>query len=248
MTTFNKKLHQGSPLLGTIQALASPEITEIICAAGFDWLFVDLEHSAMGFREAQMILQAAHPALDCLIRVPANQEDWIKKSLDMGAAGMIIPQIQSAEAAARAVSLCKYPPLGTRSVGIGRAHGYGPQFDQYVTKANDERAIVLQIEHIQAVENIDAILGVPGIDALFIGPYDLSASMGLTGRVTDPEVQQAIATVKARADQAEMPLGIFGVDPAAVKPYMEAGYTLIAVGLDILLMGNALRGMIKSLR
>ncbi len=235
-------------MFGTIQTLASPEVTEIIGAAGFDWLFVDLEHSAMSIREAQAILQTADQALACLIRVPVNQEDWIKKSLDTGADGIIIPQIQTAESAARAVSLCKYPPEGTRSVGIARAHGFGARFDQYMADANDEITVILQIEHIHAVENIDTILAVPGIDAVFIGPYDLSASMGKTGRVTDAGVQQAIASVKAKADQAGIPTGIFGATPDAVKPYIDAGHTLIAVGMDTLLMGSALRDMVDALR
>jgi 2-dehydro-3-deoxyglucarate aldolase/4-hydroxy-2-oxoheptanedioate aldolase len=248
MTKFKKKLHQATPLFGTIQTLASPEITEIICAAGFDWLFVDLEHSAMSFRDAQIILQAANPALDCMIRVPANQEEWIKKSLDLGAAGIIIPQIQSGQEAARAVSLCKYPPEGERSVGIARAQGFGSRFDQYVSEANNEISVILQIEHIQAVEQIDTIMGVPGIDALIIGPYDLSASMGKTGLIADSDVQQAIATVKACADQASIPTGIFGINPSAVKPYLEAGYTLIAVGMDTLMLSNAAREIILALR
>lgn len=202
----------------------------------------------MGIRETQAILQAASPALGCLVRVPVNQEDWIKRSLDTGADGIIIPQIQSADSAARAIRQCKYPPEGTRSVGIARAHGFGTRFDQYIAEANDDIAIVLQIEHIQAVENIDAIVDVPGIDVLFIGPYDLSASMGKTGRVTDSDVQQAIATVKAKADQAGIPTGIFGATPAAVKPYVAAGYNLIAVGMDTMLLGNVFRDLIAQLR
>ena len=245
---FKEKLRQDVPLVGIIQTLASSEITEIIAAAGFDWLFVDLEHGTLGIREAQVLLQAANPALDCLVRVPANQEDWIKKSLDIGADGIIIPQIHSAREAARAVASCKYPPQGNRSVGIARAHGYGPHFDQYVANANDEIAVVLQIEHSQAVANIDAIAGVPGIDALFVGPYDLSASMGKPGRVNDADVQRAIAAVKECADAVGLPVGIFAADPVAARACMAAGYKLIAVGMDTLLLGKAARETVAALR
>jgi len=246
--SFKKKLTRGDLLLGTIVTLPSVEIIEILCSRGFDWLFIDLEHSALSIREAQTILQVSGLKTDCAVRIPLNNEVWMKKCLDIGASGIIVPQIRNKEDAELAVQLCKYPPQGARSVGIARAQGYGNRFHEYVTEANDSIALVLQIEHIEAVNNIDEILNVPGIDCLFIGPYDLSASMDKIGRVTDPEVQDAISRVKKGAEQANIQLGIFGADAEAVLPYIESGYKLIAAGMDTMILGSAAGNLLKTLR
>ncbi len=179
--SFKNNLTAGDLLISTIVTLPSPEIIEILCGSEFDWLFIDLEHSALSIRDAQVILQAASIQTPCLIRVPNLDEIWIKKVLDIGPAGIIIPQVQTAEQAKLAVQLCKYPPEGVRSVGIARAQGYGPKFQEYVSTANKNTAVVIQIEHKDAVNNIDDIVKVPGIDCLFVGPYDLSASMEKPG-------------------------------------------------------------------
>lgn len=227
------------PLIGTMVTLPLPEIAEILCSAGFDWLFIDLEHSAMGIKDAQILLQAAGSRAACVVRVPLNSETWIKKSLDIGPAGIIVPQIQSAQEAAQAVRWCKYPPEGSRSVGIARAQGYGAHFQEYVDSANIETSVILQIEHINAVHHIESIVNVPGIDCLFIGPYDLSASMGKMGRVNDPDVRAAISTVTTCAHAADIATGIFGRTPEAVKPYIDDGFTLIAISADTMILGDA---------
>ena len=236
---FKHKLVQHDLLVGTIVTLSAPEIAEILSGSDLDWLFVDLEHSALGIKEAQVILQASRPQVPCVVRVPLNDEVWIKKALDIGAAGIIVPQVRTAEEAQQAVRFCKYPPQGTRSVGIGRAQGYGDKFQAYVASADDEVAVIVQIEHIDAVNNLEQIIEVSGIDCLFVGPYDLSASMGKMGLFDDSDVQEAIVHVTECAVQIKMPLGIFGATPEAVKPYMESGYSLIAVGMDTLLLGKA---------
>lgn len=243
----NNRSHP-SPLMGTLVTLPAPEIAEILCTAGFDWLFVDLEHSTLNIKDAQTILQAVTPRIPCILRVPLNDEIWIKKSLDTGASGVIVPQILSAEEAAQAVQWCKYPPEGTRSFGIARAQGYGAHFKTYVDTANADIAVILQIEHKTAIENIETIVKVPGIDCLFIGPYDLSVSMGKMGQVNDPEIQDAIAKVKQCADEANIPTGIFGAGPEAVRQYIESGYTLIAMGIDTMIFGDAARKMVDALR
>jgi len=244
--TLKKKILRHDLLVGTIISLSSPEVSEILSLSGLDWLFVDLEHSALSVREAQTILQAATPKTHCVVRVPSNDEIWIKKCLDIGAEGILVPQIRTRSDAQRAVQLCKYPPKGSRSVGVARAQGYGAKFQDYVASANDETAVILQIEHMAAVENIEMICNVSGIDALFVGPYDLSASMGKTGLTTDPDVKKAISHVTQCATRAGIPLGIFGVSEEAVKPYIENGYTLIAVGIDTMLLGEA-AGKISNL-
>ena len=245
--SFKHKLLHGDLLIGTIVTLSSTEITEIYCQAGFDWLFVDLEHSTLSIKDAQAILQTASQKADCVIRAPSIDEAWIKRVLDIGPAGIIIPQVKSAEEAKSAVQLCKYPPEGLRSVGLARAHGYGEKFQEYVASANNEIAIILQIEHIDAVDNIEEIIKVPGIDALFIGPYDLSASMGKTGQVNDSGVQNAIMRVKEVAEEAKMPLGIFGANADAVKSYIRDGYNLITVGIDTMLIAKTAKDITDAL-
>ncbi|MGB5985360.1 MAG: aldolase/citrate lyase family protein [Desulfobacterales bacterium] len=246
--SFREKLLQGETLIGCIQTLPATEVSELLGKIGFDWLFIDLEHSALDIGQAQRIVQGAQSLLSCVIRCPGNDEVWIKKCLDLGVDGIIIPQVKTRAEAQFAVDCGKYPPLGRRSVGLARAQGYGLEFEAYVTQANSRVALVIQIEHIQGVHNIDAILGVAGIDAVFVGPYDLSASLDKTGALGAPEVVEAISTVRAACAKRHIPLGIFGASADAVKPFMTQGYQLIAVGTDALLLGSSARQVLAELR
>jgi 2-keto-3-deoxy-L-rhamnonate aldolase RhmA len=246
--SFRTRLRSGEQLLGTLVTLASPEVVEILVDAGYDWLFIDCEHAPFDAVGAQPLLQAAADRCACVIRVPVGDEVWIKKALDIGAAGIIAPQVNSPEQAERIVKLCKYPPEGTRGVGIARAHRYGYGFQDYLGRANQDIAVILQAEHVQAVENIDAIVKVPGIDAILIGPYDLSASMGRIGQVTDPVVQKAIKKVTKACRGARIPLGAFGVSAKAVTGFIKSGFNLIAVGADVLFLGGAAKETLSKLR
>jgi 2-dehydro-3-deoxyglucarate aldolase/4-hydroxy-2-oxoheptanedioate aldolase len=237
--SFKQRVKRGDLLLGTIMTLASTEIAEIFLLSGFDWLFVDLEHSTLSVKDAQRIVQTIAPQMPCCVRVPSNDEFWIKKALDIGPSGIIVPQVKTAADAEQAVRFCKYPPDGIRSVGIARAQGYGETFKTYVESANQQIAVILQIEHIDAVDEIATILSVPGIDCIFVGPYDLSGSMGKIGHIGDSDVQDAISTVRKHTTQTGVSLGIFGADSEAVRPFIEAGYNLIAVGMDTMLIGKA---------
>ena len=245
---FKQRLKKGETLIGTIISLPAPEAAEIMSMAGFDWLFVDMEHTSLDFQTTQHILQVVDSRTPCVVRVPSSHEAWFKKCLDMGATGIMAPQVNSAKHAKAIVEACKYPPLGGRSVGIARAHAYGIAFDEYMNKANQETAIIVQIEHIDAVNQIDAIVEVSGIDALFVGPYDLSASLGKTGQVDDEEVRQAITRVRQSAAEAGIPVGIFGTSVAAVESYLRSGYQLIAAGIDSLLLAQAGQAIVETLR
>jgi 2-dehydro-3-deoxyglucarate aldolase/4-hydroxy-2-oxoheptanedioate aldolase len=244
---FRVRLHAGELLVGTVITLPAPEITELMPELGFDWLFVDTEHAPFDSREAQALLQAAGADFPCLVRVPAGEEVWIKKALDIGAAGVIVPQVNSPEQADRIVRLCKCPPQGVRGVGIARAHRYGHRFQEYVQAANQQMTVVIQIENVDAVRNVDAIVSVPGIDAVFIGPYDLSASLGRVGRVGDPAVKEAITRVSQSCRAAGVRLGAFGVDAKAVIPLIEQEFTLIAVGVDTLFLIKAAQDALSEL-
>jgi len=245
---LKKKLADGEVLLGTIVSLPAPEVAELLSLAGFDWLFVDMEHGALDLVNLQHIVQTASPVTPCLIRIPSNEEIWIKKSLDTGAAGIIIPHIKSAEDVKAAVNLSKYPPTGSRSAGIARAHGYGIKFQEYVDHADEDTVLVFQIENIEAVNNIESIVKVPGIDALLIGPFDLSGSMGKLGKIDDADVRQAIATVRETAIKAGLPLGIFAPTADIAKPFIADGFQLVVAGTDTLLLAESAKKTLAVLR
>ena len=246
--SFKQNITQGDLLVGTIQTLPSPEITEIIRNAGSDWLFIPMEHSTLSIKDAQAILQAAGDALPCIIRIPSLGEVWVKKSLDIGATGIMVPQIKSAKDVEQLIQFAKYPPLGNRSVGIARAQGYGAHFQTYIENANNKTVIIPQIEHIDAVENISEILQVPGIDAILVGPYDLSGSMRKIGQVADPAVQAAILHVKTEAERYNIPIGIFAPTEAKAKQRIDEGYKLIVVGIDTMLFSHRLDEMLSTIK
>ncbi len=156
--------------------------------------------------------------------------------------------MNTAADAERIVRYCKYPPRGSRGVGIVRAQGYGLDFQEYVAGANDNVIVMLQIEHIDAVNNIEAIARVPGVDALMIGPYDLSGTMGKLGQVNDPEVEQAIERVRRACAAAGMKLAIFAATAEGMKPYIGKGYTLPIAGMDLMLLAAAARGVVQALK
>jgi 2-keto-3-deoxy-L-rhamnonate aldolase RhmA len=168
--------------------------------------------------------------------------------LDLGATGIIVPQVNTAEQAANIVKWARYSPLGSRGVGLARAHGYGRRFKEYVDAANEQNVVVVQCEHIQSVENLEAIVKVPGVDAVLMGPYDLSASLGKMGQLDDPTVVAAMDRITTVCQAAKMPLGYFGVTASAVQPFIDRGYTLITSGVDTLLLGHAAGQMLKQLR
>lgn len=245
---FRSRLAGGEKLVGTMVTLPTPATAEILAEVGFDWLFVDGEHGPLETSDLLAILQAVGSKIPCVVRVPTADEVWIKKVLDLGAAGIIAPQVNTAEHAARVVSWSRYAPIGTRGVGLARAHGYGLRFQQYVESANDEVAVIVQAEHVTAVENIDAIAAVPGIDAVLLGPYDLSASLGKMGQVGDHKVVAAIDRITAACQAARIPLGYFGVSADAIQPYVDQGYSLIVAGVDTLFLSGAAKRMLNQMR
>ncbi|HSQ79090.1 MAG TPA: aldolase/citrate lyase family protein [Candidatus Bathyarchaeia archaeon] len=246
--SFRDRLLKGEPLLGTLVSLPSPELAEIAAGAGFDWLFLDMEHGALGPVEILRLVQAVREPCACLVRVPENREMWIKKALDTGAAGLIVPHVNSAEEAAQAVSWAKYPPEGCRSVGFSRDSLYGARFQENVETANARTVVVAQVEHIDGVRAIKSILGVRGLDAVFIGPYDLSASMGKPGHIQDADVGEAIGAVAAACLAARVPVGIFSAGGPGAARAVQGGYTLVCAGIDVGLYAEAARGLIREIQ
>ncbi len=246
--SFRQRLIAHEELLGTLLSLPSPEIAELLAKTGFDWLFIDMEHSTIGLKDAQRMIQAAEPNAHSIIRVPGNDGIWIKRCLDTGADGIIVPQVNTKKEAEEAVQFTKYPTKGKRSVGISKAHDYGLSFNEYMKNANDEIALIVQCEHKEAVKNLNEILEVDGIDCIFIGPYDLSASMGKTGNFQDQEVIDSIAKIEAQCKEKNIPLGIFGGSSEAVKPYKNRGFNLLTAGIDMLMVSSSAKEIINKIR
>ncbi len=245
---FRTKLKNSELLIAPMVTLSCPETAEILSEVGYDWLFLDAEHSTYSPADLQAIIGRVGQTLPCLVRVAAPEEVQIKKALDIGAAGIIAPQVNTPEIAEKVVAFSKYAPQGSRGVGLGRAHGYGFTFDEYLASANENSTVVVQAEHIDAVDNIEQIVKVPGIDAVLIGPYDLSASLKKIGEIDHPDVVNAIQHVTEVCRQCDIPLGIFGVTVDAVKPYIEKGFTLITAGVDTVMLGQSARKMLGQLK
>lgn len=191
------KIQSNTPLIGIIVTLNNPQITEMLSSAGFDWLMIDMEHSTLTIGEVQCLLQSMHPDCISIVRIPGNDPVWIKRVLETGCDGIMVPLVNSEDEARVAVDAAKYPSDGSRSFGVSRAHGYGARFDSYINSANQETVVLIQVEHIKAVNYIEQILSVKGIGGIFIGPYDLSGSLNRIGDISDEKVQKAIDIVKA---------------------------------------------------
>jgi 2-dehydro-3-deoxyglucarate aldolase/4-hydroxy-2-oxoheptanedioate aldolase len=234
-------------MIGTIYSSGNSSIAEIISQAGFDWVMIDMEHSAISLNEVQNSMPVFGNRMMKVVRVPGNDDIWIKRVLDTGCDGILVPMVNSREEAEKVVLSTKYPPSGRRSTGLSRAHGYGRTFDKYLKEANDNIHIMIQIEHVDGIRNIDSIVSVKGIDSVFIGPYDLSASMGLSGQVTHPEVLEAIDLIKNKCRDAGLPYGIYGGAPEVLMREMNDGCKFVLCGVDISIFSGALADMFLKL-
>ena len=245
---LRKRLQQGELVLGTILSLNSPDVAEILSDIGFDWIFIDAEHSTLDPHNLKAIFQAVGASVPCVVRIPALDEIVVKKTLDAGAAGLLVPQVQNAGQVEQLIQWGRYHPAGSRGLGFGRAQGFGLKVGEYLETANESILLSVQAESPEAVKNIESIVCVQGLDAVLVGPYDLSASMGLPGQVDHPDVKAAIQHVADVCQQAGMPIGIFGMTASAVRPYIEQGFRFIVCGADTVLLGNAARQLLNQLQ
>lgn len=245
--SFRQRLLSNETLIGTLIATPSCEGVELLASLGFDWLFIDAEHGAFGPEQVISMLQAAHDC-PCLVRIPGPDEAWIKKVLDAGADGIIVPQINTIDEAKAVIDYSKYPPIGKRGVGLGRAHGYGTEFTSYLENANEHTVVVLQAETEAVLECISEISALNSVDAILIGPYDLSSSLGHIGEITHPTVQNAIESVKQACMANNTQLGIFGVSAENVAPYKSLGFTLLTVGVDTIFLQSSALSELNELK
>jgi len=231
--TFRRDLRAGRRLIGCWVSLANPITTEILGLAGFDWLLLDGEHSPNDLNSFVLQLMALKDSRSApVVRPQWNDTVLIKRLLDAGFHNFLIPCVETADEAKSAVAATRYPPAGVRGVSVSmRGNRFGTIGD-YHRSANDNVAVVVQIESPQAVGNVDAICRVDGIDAVFIGPSDLAASYGHLGDPAHPEVQAAMRTVIERARGAGTPVGILAPVDADARRYIDMGVTMVAVGSD----------------
>mgnify|MGYP000849619211 CR=1 FL=1 len=245
--TFRTRLRAGEPLVGSIVTMPLAGIAEIVADAGFDWLWIDMEHGPLDLLHVEAMLRAKGGAA-AIVRAPANDPVWIKRILDTGADGGLLPHVDSGAEARAAVDAAFYPPRGQRSFGVSRAHGYGPRMNEYLESSPDETTVMVQIESASAVRDIDAILTTDGVDAAVIGPFDLSGSLGRLGEITHPEVQRAIDSVLASGKKHGVPVGIFCGSADLARGYLARGFSPIAVGVDSMLLAAAARELRQTVK
>ncbi|MFQ5633755.1 MAG: HpcH/HpaI aldolase/citrate lyase family protein [Gammaproteobacteria bacterium] len=248
--SLKSRLARNELTIGSWVTLAHPSIAEIMAAAGFDWLVIDAEHSVIELADVQLLIQAMQ-LHDCpaIVRLTSNDGNQIKRVMDSGATGIMVPQVNNAEQATEAVQHAHYPPQGTRGVGLARAQGYGADFRRYVEWLPDHAVVVVMIEHGDAVKHIDEILAVDGVDAFIIGPYDLSASMGMPGEIDHPDVRAAIARTCEAGLAHGKPGGVHVVEPDRDQLYrqIDAGHRFLGYGLDIRILDAHCRGDLRRI-
>lgn len=230
----------------------SPMSVEVMSLAGFEWLVIDIEHTSIDLETAQVLITIIQSKnIKALVRVSKNEEVIIKRILDMGADGIIVPMVSSKEDALKAVEYAKYPPIGKRGVGLYRASNYGKSFEEYKKWVNEELVIIAQIEHIDAVNNIEEIIRTEGIDGTIIGPYDLSGSMGYPGEFDRDSVKRVVQQVVSKCKEFNIPSGFHVVDtnPEQLQSKINDGCTFLAYGVDYFFMRDAAEnGMSKIKR
>lgn len=245
-----QKLRSGVPSIGTWLCLPDPTAARLLACVGFDWLTVELEHAPVGIETAVQTVgivatqgavagMSGRPATVPLVRVPSNSSENIKRVLDNGAFGIVVPMVNSRAEAEAVVAAARYRPLGTRSVGgFLHAVNFETDPDTYYDRANDEVLVVVQTEHVDAVERADEILAVPGIDAFFIGPNDLLESMGKKPAMDSdaPEFSAAVEHLLAMGKRHGVAAGIHTADAAAARRRVDQGFQFVAVASDVALL------------
>jgi 2-keto-3-deoxy-L-rhamnonate aldolase RhmA len=247
--TLQEKLRNKQRVFGTWIMTNSLDNAQILGHTGADFIMIDAEHGSMDIETAgRMVSVIRGTDATPLIRVAENDKSWVKRGLDTGAEGVMVPMVNTKEDAENAVSYSKYPPAGVRGTGAGRAVLFGAgadEYENYYAQANDEVLVIVQIEHYEAVENIEEILSVPGIDIAFVGPYDLCASMGLNGQPNHLDVQESCRKVIAACEK-------YNVTPAimtwsgAIEQHVDMGFKFLLGGMDGEILYKGVKNLIHE--
>lgn len=248
---IKRKLKNNEVSYGSWITIPHHAIVEILATAGFEWLVIDLEHTSISFSDAEkLILAIESKGMVPLVRVGSNDSLIIKRVMDSGASGVIVPMINSKEEAEKAVNSIKYPPSGLRGVGLYRAQDYGIGFKNYKSWLEKESICIAQIEHKSGVENITDIINVDGIDGIIVGPYDLSSSFGFPGEFENREFLDSINKIEEACSKNNFPLGYHVINPnyKEVLQKKKLGYTFLGFSLDFLFLGNKARDEMNKLK
>lgn len=247
---LKKTLRAGQVALGSWITLGHAGIAEIMARAGFDWLVVDLEHSVTSMDQAGELIRTIDLCgVTPLVRLTSNDPNQVKRLMDAGARGIVVPMVNSRDEAQQAVAATRYGPAGIRGVGLARAQGYGVNFREYLQWQKDAGPIVVvQIEHQKAIDDLEGILTVPGVDAFFIGPYDLSCSMGIPGEFERPEFIAAMARIRETGKRLGVPAGLHIVEPdlERLAQVIREGFTFIAYSVDIRVLDVGMRQGVRQ--
>ena len=250
-SALKHKLKNNELTLGSWVTIPHQSVIEILGSANFEWLTIDMEHSAISIESAMNLIgHIQGNGMEALVRVSKNEEVIIKRVMDAGANGVIVPMIKNKEEAMQAVSYVKYPPFGKRGVGLSRAQKYGTSFDTYQDWVKNESIVIAQIEHIEAVHNLEEIFSVEGIDGIIVGPYDLSASMGYPGQYDRADVKEALNKIVEITKRLKKPLGFHVIESGHSKTLekIKEGYTFLAFSLDFFFLGDKAREEMNILR
>ncbi len=237
-----------SATLGSWITFPCEASAEIMANAGFDWLVIDMEHAPLGVNEASRLIRVIDLAgKPVLCRLPSNDPILTKSVLDSGAHGIIVPMVESAEDAQKAVASAYYPPKGKRGIGLARAQGYGGRFEEYRQEALQNLTVIAMIETAAGLKNVKPIASTPGIDALLIGPYDLSGSLGKIGELSHPDLNIAKKEIIAAAKEAGIGCGLHIVHPSPqnITQALDEGYTFVAIGVDMIFLDQISRASLK---
>lgn len=246
---FKQKLHSGEVAYGLTLTIGNPQIAELVSNLGFDWVWIETEHTTMGLETVLAQLQAiSGTGTQAVVRVDCNDQTTIKRILDIGPDGILIPSVNSREDAEKAIKFIKYPPLGERGIGLARAQGYGLKLGSYIKSANDEVATIFMIEHILAVQNIEEILQVEGVDGIIIGALDLAGSMNLQNDLSNPLIEVEVQKVLLACKKAGIACGAFVGDPNQAKARIQEGFRLLTLGADVLLLASSAKNVLDSVK
>jgi len=235
------RLRNNGHSVGSWMQIPHPSVAEIMGQSGYDWVAVDLEHGAIGAHQLPDIFRALELGGTLpMVRLAHGHPKDCKQALDAGAGGVIVPMVESAEQLLAVRNACRWPPAGTRGVGFSRANLFGKHFDAYREEAQAP-LLVAMIEHIRAVDDLESILDVEGLDALLIGPYDLSASMGLTAQFENLDFLAAMERIRTKAAQQQIPCGVHVVAPSQeqLRQRIEEGYRFLAYSIDAVMLSSA---------
>ncbi|UCH63409.1 MAG: hypothetical protein JSU77_02845 [Fidelibacterota bacterium] len=252
MTNLKKTLNEGGLVIGTLLSeVRNPNVAYMLAQCGYEYFVIDNEHGTFSPETVSNMIAAARGAgIAALVRIPEIRRETILKPLDSGATGLLVPQVNTADQAREIIHHAKYPPMGDRGVGLRRAHSRYGRVDatEYLKQANEDTFIAVQAENSTSIENMEEIAAVPGIDCVFVGPSDLSVSLGIPGQVTHPREVEAIDRVLEVCQKHDIITGILMFDAALLKPWIEKGMRFVAYGSDISLLADAAAQGIEDLR